>query len=221
MKCLNKIWKSILSLLLFLLAFTQIDLINAKENENIPREIEMLFSGLDDNESVIELPNGGYIYGNGEVKIFDYLDYIEGKLVPIETYDLNKDINKITVEDAKQQLYIAKDIPMTRGSSVPTQVMQLSAGQIYISKAFSGSGWRFSGYQFVEDPNTGYYLKWTTYIDDGRVGSASYANDTLRGQTHGIEIYKGQPKYISYGPNGQIYYTYNPINGTYYRVENN
>ncbi len=221
MKCLNKIWKSILSLLLFLLAFTQIDLINAKENENIPREIEMLFSGLDDNESVIELPNGGYIYGNGEVKIFDYLDYIEGKLVPIETYDLNKDINKITVEDAKQQLYIAKDIPMTRGSSVPTQVMQLSAGQIYISKAFSGSGWRFSGYQFVADPNTGYYLKWTTYIDDGRVGSASYANDTLRGQTHGIEIYKGQPKYISYGPNGQIYYTYNPINGTYYRVENN
>jgi hypothetical protein len=220
-KCLNKIWKSILSLLLFLLAFTQIDLINAKENENIPREIEMLFSGLDDNESVIELPNGGYIYGNGEVKIFDYLDYIEGKLVPIETYDLNKDINKITVEDAKQQLYIAKDIPMTRGSSVPTQVMQLSAGQIYISKAFSGSGWRFSGYQFVADPNTGYYLKWTTYIDDGRVGSASYANDTLRGQTHGIEIYKGQPKYISYGPNGQIYYTYNPINGTYYRVENN
>lgn len=221
MKCLNKIWKSILSLLLFLLAFTQIDLINAKENENIPREIEMLFSGLDDNESVIELPNGGYIYGNGEVKIFDYLDYIEGKLVPIETYDLNKDINKITIEDAKQQLYIAKDIPMTRGSSVPTQVMQLSAGQIYISKAFSGSGWRFSGYQFVADPNTGYYLKWTTYIDDGRVGSASYANDTLRGQTHGIEIYKGQPKYISYGPNGQIYYTYNPINGTYYRVENN
>lgn len=221
MKCLNKIWKSILSLLLFLLAFTQIDLINAKENENIPREIEMLFSGLDDNESLIELPNGGYIYGNGEVKIFDYLDYIEGKLVPIETYDLNKDINKITVEDAKQQLYIAKDIPMTRGSSVPTQVMQLSAGQIYISKAFSGSGWRFSGYQFVADPNTGYYLKWTTYIDDGRVGSASYANDTLRGQTHGIEIYKGQPKYISYGPNGQIYYTYNPINGTYYRVENN
>lgn len=221
MKCLNKIWKSILSLLLFLLAFTQIDLINAKENENIPREIEMLFSGLDDNESVIELPNGGYIYGNGEVKIFDYLDYIEGKLVPIETYDLNKDINKITVEDAKQQLYIAKDIPMTRGSSVPTQVMQLSAGQIYISKAFSGPGWRFSGYQFVADPNTGYYLKWTTYIDDGRVGSASYANDTLRGQTHGIEIYKGQPKYISYGPNGQIYYTYNPINGTYYRVENN
>lgn len=110
---------------------------------------------------------------------------------------------------------------MTRGSSVPTQVMQLSAGQIYISKAFSGSGWRFSGYQFVADPNTGYYLKWTTYIDDGRVGSASYANDTLRGQTHGIEIYKGQPKYISYGPNGQIYYTYNPINGTYYRVENN
>ena len=218
---MNKIWKSILSLLLFLLAFTQIDLINAKENENIPREIEMLFSGLDDNESVIELPNGGYIYGNGEVKIFDYLDYIEGKLVPIESFDLNKDINKITVEDAKQQLYIAKDIPMTRGSSVPTQVMQLSAGQIYISKAFSGSGWRFSGYQFVADPNTGYYLKWTTYIDDGRVGSASYANDTLRGQTHGIEIYKGQPKYISYGPNGQIYYTYNPINGTYYRVENN
>lgn len=221
MKCLNKIWKSILSLLLFLLAFTQIDLINAKENENIPREIEMLFSGLDDNESVIELPNGGYIYGNGEVKIFDYLDYIEGKLVPIETYDLNKDINKITVEDAKQQLYIAKDIPMTRGSSVPTQVMQLSAGQIYISKAFSGSGWRFSGYQFAADPNTGYYLKWTTYIDDGRVGSASYANDTLRGQTRGAEIYKDQSKYISYGPNGQIYYTYNPINGTYYRVENN
>ena len=44
-----------------------------------------------------------------------------------------------------------------------------------ISKTFSGSGWRFSGYQFVADPNTGYYLKWTTYIDDGRVGTASLA----------------------------------------------
>lgn len=81
---MNKIWKSILSPLLFLLAFTQIDLINAKENENIPREIEMLFSGLDDNESVIELPNGGYIYGDGKVKIFNYLDYIEGKLVRLK-----------------------------------------------------------------------------------------------------------------------------------------
>ena len=32
------------------------DSVSAKENSNMPREIELLFSGLDDNESVIELP---------------------------------------------------------------------------------------------------------------------------------------------------------------------
>ena len=175
---MNRRVKIILVFLLLFIVMPMSDSVSAKENSNTPREIELLFSGLDDNESVIELPNGGYIYGHGEVKIFDYSDYIEGNLVPIETYDLNNDTNKITIEDAKQQLCITKDIPMARGSSVPTQVMQLSAGQIYISKTFSGSGWRFSGYQFVADPNTGYYLKWTTYIDDGRVGTASLANDT-------------------------------------------
>lgn len=217
---MNRRVKIILVFLLLFIVMPLSDSVSAKENNNMSREIELLFSGLDDNESVIELPNGGYIYGHGEVKIFDYSDYIEGNLVPIETYDLNNDTNKITIEEAKQKLCITKDIPMARGSSVPTQVMQLSAGQIYISKTFSGSGWRFSGYQFVADPNTGYYLKWTTYIDDGRVGTASYANDALRGQIHGTAIYKNQSKFISYGPNGQIYYTYNPINGTYYRVEN-
>ena len=187
---MNRRVKIILVFLLLFIVMPLSDSVSAKENSNMSREIELLFSGLDDNESVIELPNGGYIYGHGEVKIFDYSDYIEGNLVPIETYDLNNDTNKITIEEAKQQLCITKDIPMTRGSSVPTQVMQLSAGQIYISKTFSGSGWRFSGYQFVADPNTGYYLKWTTYIDDGRVGTASYANDALRGQIHGTAIYK-------------------------------
>lgn len=120
---MNRRVKIILVFLLLFIVMPLSDSVSAKENSNMSREIELLFSGLDDNESVIELPNGGYIYGHGEVKIFDYSDYIEGNLVPIETYDLNNDTNKITIEEAKQQLCITKDIPMTRGSSVPTQVM--------------------------------------------------------------------------------------------------
>lgn len=170
---------------------------------------------------MIELPNGGYLYGQGEAKVYEYLDYIDGNADPIEVYKVSNNENKITVKEAKEEMKNNVGNVQQRGSSVPTQVIQLAAGQVYVSNTFSGSGWRFSGYQFVADPSTGYYLKWTTYVDDGRVGNASLAMNTLKGQISGIEIYKNQSKYINYGPNGQIYYTYDPINGTYYRVENN
>ena len=41
----------------------------------------------------------------------------------------------------------------------------------------------------------------------------------------GLALYKGYPQYICGGmtvaEHETIYFTYNPINGTYYRVENN
>lgn len=193
----------------------------AQEINNNAEIIEQLFNDFEDTDELIELPNGGYLYGQGEAKVYEYLDYIDGNADPIEVYDVSNNENKITVKEVKEEMKNNVGNVQQRGSSVPTQVMQLAAGQVYVSNTFSGSGWRFSGYQFVADPSTGYYLKWTTYVDDGRVGNASLAMNTLKGQISGIEVYKNQSKYINYGPNGQIYYTYNPINGTYYRVENN
>lgn len=183
--------------------------------------IEQLFNDFDDSDELIELPNGGYLYGQGEAKVYEYPDYVEGNMNPVYTFDISNSDSIVTVKEAKKEMEENVNQIQQRGSSVPTQVLQLAAGQVYISNTFSGSGWRFSGYQFVADPSTGYYLKWTTYVDDGRVGNASLAMNTLKGQISGIEIYKNQSKYINYGPNGQIYYTYSPINGTYYRVENN
>lgn len=194
--------------------------LKAQETDNT-QTVEQLFSGFNDSDKLIELPNGGYLYGQGEAKIYEYLDYMEGDANPVAILNVSDSDSTITVKEAKKEIESNINQPLLRGSSVPTQVLQLAAGQVYVSNTFSGSGWRFSGYQFVADPSTGYYLKWITYIDDGRVGNASLAMNTLKGQISGIEIYKNQSKYINYGPNGQIYYTYNPINGTYYRVENN
>ena len=64
---MNRRVKIILVFLLLFIVMPLSDSVSAKENSNMPREIELLFSGLDDNESVIELPNGGYVYGHGEV----------------------------------------------------------------------------------------------------------------------------------------------------------
>ncbi len=207
-------------LLMFSVFTCTTNLIRAQEINNA-EIIEQLFNDFEDTDELIELPNGGYLYGQGEAKVYEYLDYIDGNADPIEVYDVSNNENKITVKEVKEEMKNNVGNVQQRGSSVPTQVMQLAAGQVYVSNTFSGSGWRFSGYQFVADPSTGYYLKWTTYVDDGRVGNASLAMNTLKGQISGIEVYKNQSKYINYGPNGQIYYTYNPINGTYYRVENN
>lgn len=207
-------------LLMFSVFTCTIYSIRAQEINNA-EIIEQLFNDFEDTDELIELPNGGYLYGQGEAKVYEYLDYIDGNADPIEVYKVSNNENKITVKEAKEEMKNNVGNVQQRGSSVPTQVMQLAAGQVYVSNTFSGSGWRFSGYQFVADPSTGYYLKWTTYVDDGRVGNASLAMNTLKGQISGIEIYKNQSKYINYGPNGQIYYTYDPINGTYYRVENN
>ncbi len=49
--------------------------------------------------------------------------------------------------------------------------MVLAPGQVYISKKFSGTGWRIGGYKFKAGGN-GTWLKWSTFIDDGRVGDS-------------------------------------------------
>lgn len=214
--------KHYISLILLIFSIFTCGTYSVKAQEvNNAEIIERLFDGFEDTDELIKLPNGGYLYGQGQAKVYEYLDYLDGNMEPTVIYEISGNDNKITVEEAKKEMENNVRIPQQRGSSVPTQVMQLAAGQVYISNTFSGSGWRFSGYQFLANPNTGYYLKWTTYADDGRVGNASMAMNTLKGQLSGIAIYKNQSKSINYGPNGQIYYTYNPVNGTYYRVENN
>ena len=48
---MNRRVKIILVFLLLFIVMPMSDSVSAKENSNTPREIELLFSGLDDNES--------------------------------------------------------------------------------------------------------------------------------------------------------------------------
>jgi hypothetical protein len=210
--------KKFKKLCMVVLLFTLMIPTHVYANDEI--EYKML-EELNETDKVLELPNGGYLYGTGVATVYDYEEYVDGQRNPIEIYDLSEEENMITVEEAKENLE-NKDSLETRGTSVPTQIMTLGAGVVYVSNTFSGSGWRFSGYQFLAEASTGYYLKWTTYVDDGRVGNTSQAITTLRGYgIQGIALYANASQWLNFGPNGQVYYTYNPINGTYYRVENN
>lgn len=131
----------------------------------------------------------------------------------------------MSVEEAKQDVVNSLVHPedssiQPRLASPPTQRWVLALGAEYKSSAFSGSGWRFSGYMFAPEPSSGYYLLWTSYGDDGRVGSLDQAYATLNGSLQGDIIYNGSPTYINKGTLSHVYYTFNPVNGSYYYVQN-
>lgn len=67
---------------------------------------------------------------------------------------------------------------------------------------------------------TGYYLRWTSINDSGHVGSYDNAVNTMNGTTQGMELQVGISRSYQNGYSGQIYYTYNPLSGTKYYVEN-
>ena len=161
----------------------------------------------------------------GKAEIYD----AEDESIKLGEYDSSTDRQSITVKDAKQQLIEENQNPskvQARATSIPSQVMVLAPGQVYISKKFSGTGWRIAGYKFKAGGN-GTWLKWSTFIDDGRVGDSGDVANQLNNSSvlYGSALYKGYPQYFSggmtTGEHVMIYFTHNPINGTYYRVENN
>lgn len=97
----------------------------------------------------------------------------------------------------------------------------LNYGDVYTSKPFSGSGWRFSNLQFKPASGTGKYLRWSSYVDSGRVGNYNEGYATkYGGSEQGTSVKAGATIWNSEDGLGQIYYTYNPIAGTYYVVAN-
>lgn len=136
------------------------------------------------------------------------------------------DSNAIPVKKAKNRIkYRQTAFPtQTYGAKPPgtDTIYILDYGSEYNSNPFSGNGWRFSGKQFKAKSGTGGdYLRWTSYIDSGRVGNYNEAYATTNsGTIQGTALEIGVPIWNSEGNLGQIYYTYNPLAGTYYNVAN-
>lgn len=172
---------------------------------------EVLFGDLNDNDKVVELEDGGFLYG--EATVTDEND-------PTNSFD---DPNSITVKDAKKIIQEGSASNFARGSNVPdssTKTLTLKPNSHYQSSEFSGTGWRFGGYFFKASSGSGTYLRWTSYKDAGRIGNYSEAVGTKNGSLQGTVIEKNQTQYVSRGGSGMIYYTYSPLQGTYYYVVN-
>lgn len=174
-----------------------------------------IFDGLDETDKVLELPSGGFLYG--EATDVD----AEDETIILASYNSETDENSVTVKEAVEIIRNGECI-QSRGAGLPSQTRLLSAGAVYTSNAFSGSGWRFGGYYFKSGGN-GDWLKWSTFNDDGRVGdigdATSVKNNANSGR--GMNLYIGYPQYLNTANGGLVYFTYNPKSGTYYRVENN
>lgn len=177
----------------------------------------MLFGDLNDNDKVVELEDGGFLYGEATVT-----DENDPTFEPVE-YNSFDDPNSITVKDAKKIIQEGSASNFARGSNVPdssTKTLTLKPNSHYQSSEFSGTGWRFGGYFFKASSGSGTYLRWTSYKDAGRIGNYSEAVGTKNGSLQGTVIEKNQTQYVSRGGSGMIYYTYSPLQGTYYYVVN-
>ena len=188
------------------------------ENENIVNE---MFSGLKDDDLVLEIEEGSFLAGPG---VATYTNLSTGEV--IAEYNVYSDENSITVNEAKDIILEEMNNPSTtyRGANPPSSntLITLNYGQIYYSNKFSGSGWRFSEHQFkAKSGSGGDYLRWRSFIDSGRVGNynegyATKNSGTIQGTTLNVDQYV----WNSEGSLGQIYFTYNPLAGTYYEVAN-
>ena len=191
-----------------------------KDPEPLPQDttIEDTFFDQIDDDRVLPMPDGGFLHG--EIIEVDAED--PSKVIGI--YNSALDPNAVTVDEAKKIMSGEKSYVTLspRGATPPTgwSIKILAANDEYISDAFSGSGWRFSNYMFRPADGTGYYLRWTSINDSGRVGSYDNAVNTLNGNTQGMELQIGISRSFQNGYSGQIYYTYNPVSGTKYYVEN-
>ena len=172
------------------------------------------FDDIDDDR-VLPMPDGGFLHG--EIIEVDAEDH--SKVLGI--YNSSLDPNAVTVEEAKKMIEEGKkNVSFTPYANYPsTSVRYLGANDKYLSDEFSGTGWRFGHYYFLPTVGTGDYLKWQSINDGGRVGNFSMAYGTLNGTLSGQEIQANSWVWCNI-PNGQQYYTYNPLSGTRYLVNN-
>lgn len=197
---------------------------SAETRGNTSLWIENLFEGLSDNKLVVVYPDGSISYTDNV-----YADY--------STQELNQKAATIkTVSEAKEYLKGQfSDEPLNSNSATMERAAlphwnkkELRAGEHYRSQAFSGRGWRFSGYAFYPKYGTGGYLYYRSIGDDGRVGNFNDAMSTaVSGGNYGTPLYKREGWKaiwigidLTNGNNAKGYYTYNPISGSVYEVHN-
>ncbi|HFQ8396156.1 signal peptide [Streptococcus agalactiae] len=181
-------------------------------------QINTEFEGLKDDQTVVALPDGGiifnvnsnYVYTDADAKVNQGYVSTVGQLK--EDYKTKEFITSVSV--IPQQI-------LPQASGLVSKCRVLNSGEVYRSASFSGGGWRFSGQGYKPAPGTGAYLGWQTFNDDGRVGSYNQASRTLGGNPTGTLLYRGARRYIMCQyDQPYYYYTYNPVSGTYYVVDN-
>lgn len=198
--------------------------------QEIQDRTSTVFGTLNDSDSLIQLPDGGYLHGKAYEVSSDNPEQV------LAVYDSDTDLKKTTVKEVKHSIKLSeqnnqldKNVIAPRGTTPPQQTsyMVLQTGGQYWSSKFSGSGWRFGGRGFMPAAGTGIYLGWQTFVDDGNIGGPNEAHSTWAGS------YRGKPLYVSEGytykapgettpgfPWLAIYYTLNPVSGAYYYVAN-
>jgi len=107
MKKLNKVWLGLGALLVFA-GCSSVDALEQKTSEPIqePVYVEDMpseamddpFYGIDDDQRVLVLPDGGMLTGSGIVNVYDE----DGNVT--ESYDLDNDPNSMTVQEAREKL---------------------------------------------------------------------------------------------------------------------
>jgi hypothetical protein len=184
---------------------------------------DSLVEGFDDSDNIVVLSDGTILHG-GKFELGSSV----APIAPINI-DTETSPSSITVNEYKKLKEKGETIPtvappatLVRGSKPAKTVVTISDQGSVTSKPFSGSGWRFAGYIYKPSKGTGDYLQWQALGDSGNVGTESDAKETYRvGTAFGTALYDdGYGQYFT-GPGGKTtFYTYNPANGSKYRVQN-
>ncbi|MDR0921120.1 MAG: hypothetical protein LBM95_01925 [Lactobacillales bacterium] len=189
-------------------------------------EVTTRFTGMNDSDSLLILPDGEFLHGEVEISTIDEPEKI------LEKYNSNTDPKAKTVAEIKRSWKtqpvelldnVIKENDLLRGAApAPLSALKtLVGGETYLSNGFSGRGWRYAESYYRPATGTGKFLRWETIKDSGIVGDREDANKTYRtGIGYGYKIYPGHPQSVTGINNTLTYYTYNPIKGSYYSVAN-
>lgn len=196
---------------------------NKEEVIKIDEEINEVFEDFDSSMKILVLPDGGFL--QGKATVYNANDTNCKKSIAV--YDSETDKNAISVAQAKiieKENKLSKNVNNPQivpyGTTIPTKIMVLADKSAYTSSTFSGSGWRIGGYKFKPAANTGDYLLWTSFVDSANAGTAGHVSSTINGgPNYGTALPTGVKTYV-YSADWTMYYTFNPIAGSYYIVAN-
>ncbi|MCK3882111.1 hypothetical protein HCC13_07030 [Streptococcus suis] len=184
--------------------------------------IEVVNPEIQPNQKVLAIPEGGFIYKlDGSSDFSDEtIQQNGGVILEYQTYLGMEDLQdgSISAEEFLESVGAGTRLRAADPYSKPLKV--LADREAYKSNEFSGSGWRFSGLRFKPASGTGIYLAWRVEGDSGMVGTYQQAVATYKGSLAGTSVYPGQRPYIASDYQGLYFYTYNPVPGSVYIVEN-